>query len=252
MEKLPTILIPRALQKLTPTERLEILRQTVRPVGTHHSAPKGHSETQFERDLWQYFPGKIYTGLLVKRSDLQQPYVPDFVYIDSSVHLHIDIEVDEPYSHISKQPLHVLDCPKDVARNQFFLAQGWVVLRLSEAQVVKTPASCCKAIAATIASLTGDNALMTPFRQIPTLKPEWRWSREDAQQMADVAYRDSYLSSASQPEPQKKRRRQNQANKSASIANSQLTFYCPICGDAVRWQGHYVQCSTCGNDQFVV
>lgn len=227
MEKLPTTLLPK------------VDRLPIPPVGTHHKAPRGRSESQFERDLWRYFPGKIHTGLLVKRPELEQPYVPDFAYLDRDIA--IDIEVDEPYTYDTRQPIHFLDCPKDRSRNQFFTDHGWIVIRFSEAQVVKNPASCCKALASTIALVSGDNSIMTSFRQVPTLKPDRRWTVEQAQQLAAQNYREQF-------QPAAKSTKQSQPN----LMNGNLSFYCPTCGELVRWRGHYVQCANCGYDKFVL
>ncbi|MBD1823959.1 DUF559 domain-containing protein [Cyanobacteria bacterium FACHB-DQ100] len=232
MEKLPTVLFP------------EVDRAPLPPVGTHHKPPRGRSESQFERDLWRYFPGKIHTGLLVKRPELQQPYVPDFAYLDRA--LAIDIEVDEPYTYDTRQPIHFLDCPKDRSRNQFFTDHGWIVIRFSEAQVIKSPASCCKAIASTIALISHDNSIMSAFRQVPTLKPDRRWTAEQAQQLATQNYRERLQH---QPiEESLKQRRTQQSN----LMNGDLSFHCPTCGELVRWQGHYIKCANCGYDKFVL
>ncbi|BAU11692.1 unknown protein [Leptolyngbya sp. NIES-3755] len=224
MEKLPTILFP------------SLDRLPLPPVGTHHKAPRGRSESQFERDLWRYFPGKIHTGLLVKRPELDQPYVPDFAYLDRD--MAIDIEIDEPYTIDTRQPLHFLDCPKDRSRNQFFTAHGWIVIRFSEAQVIKNPESCCKTIASTIAKISGDNTIMNAFRQIPTLKPDRRWTIEQAQHLATQNYREQLQLKAAPKQP--------------NIINGDLSFHCPTCGELVRWRGHYVNCANCGYDQFVL
>jgi hypothetical protein len=106
MEKLPTILISPAILAVRGQGQgrlQQTLSHTLRPLGLHHKPPKGHSETQFERDLWRYFPGKIHTGLMVQCPGYDQPYLPDFAYIDPDICLHIDIEVDEPYSHGTRQ-----------------------------------------------------------------------------------------------------------------------------------------------------
>lgn len=224
MERLPTILIP------------DQLAEQVCAIEIHHKPPKGHSESQFERDLWRYFPGKIHTGFKLKRPELNQAYIPDFAYIDPEVPLHIDIEIDEPYSFTTRQPLHYLGEPKDQQRNQFFLAQGWIVIRLSEAQVVKFPDRCCKVIASTIATLTQNNAIMAAFRQIPTLKPERRWNVDQAQKMSEQGIRESY----------------QKRSDNTGLISQNLVFHCPVCGESVYWKSHYVQCSNCGYDNFAV
>lgn len=252
MEKLPTILIPTAITEAIASgmNLSHVLRQTRSPVGMHYKAPKGHSETQFERDLWQYFPNKIHTGLMMPRPGFDQPYVPDFAHIDPATHLHIDIEVDEPYTYDTRQPLHYLDSEKDKHRNQFFLEAGWIVIRFSEAQVVKTPLSCCKAIASTIASITQDNTLMNLFRQVPTLKPEQRWSYEEAQRLIETTHREQYLPASPLTSSKKRRSRKGEqgSNSRSPISTTQFTFYCPVCGEGpIRWKGNYIACPTCGS-----
>lgn len=268
MERFPTVLIPSTLAQVSAQassdshaapvvqqQRLcHALSQTVSPSGEHHKPPKGHSETQFERDLWRYFPGKIHTGLMMPRPNHGQPYVPDFAYIDPQLNLHIDIEVDEPYTHDTRQPIHYLGCPKDEQRNQWFLKWGWPVIRFSESQVVKSPMSCCKTVAGAIASITGDNSIMASFRQSPTLKPERRWTYAEAQQMAEKKYRECYLETEqSKPQTAKRKKPRQAARKPQTFMSANLTFYCPECGDGpIRWQGHYIQCPNCSYDAFAL
>lgn len=255
MDYLPTVLTPPIPVPFPPTP----------PCGVRYKAPKGHSETQFEHDLNRYFPGKIHTGLMMQRSGLNHPYIPDLAYLDPDHQLAIDIEVDEPYSHTTRQPLHYADCSKDAQRNQWFLEQGWLVIRFSEAQVVRSPASCCKTIASAIAGVTGNNTIMAPFRQVRSLKPEPRWTQAEAQELAAQNYREQYIASTSvetqfQPAPTSKPRRKNRqragsraASQPRSLQTTAVTFFCPECGEGpIRWQGHYVCCSTCHYDAFVL
>lgn len=273
MERFPSLLIPPNIQpgrnqaNDKSDNPLNILSQTIPADGVHRKAPKGHSEAGFEGALWRYFPGKIHTGLIVKRPDHLNPYIPDFAYIDPQFNLHIDIEVDEPYAYDTRCPLHYLDHPKDYTRNQFFLSRGWVVIRFSEEQVVRSPLSCCKAIAGAIATILGDSSIMNPFRQVPTLKPQKRWTEAEAQQMAETGYREQYLVNSSTVLPSeisqklesksnlsgKRRRRKQSAIAPSPLITSKLTFYCPECGEGpIRWQGHYVSCPTCSYDAFVL
>ncbi|HEY9639040.1 MAG TPA: hypothetical protein V6C57_01075, partial [Coleofasciculaceae cyanobacterium] len=145
---------------------------------------------------------------------------------------------------------------KDILRNQYFLDAGWIVIRFSEQQVIASPASCCKTIASTIATLTGNSSLMAPFRQIPTLKPTKRWTAEEAAAMAAIAYREQYLpaTNAISPvtQPPRKRRKPVPAAPAQRLITADLRFHCPECGDTVPWQGHYVCCATCGYDGFVL
>jgi very-short-patch-repair endonuclease len=256
MERFPTILIPPAIaDSVSLSQVQQALQQTIPPTGVHIKAPKGHSETQFEHDLWRYFPGKIQTGLLVSNPACKQPYVPDFAYIDQSLNLYIDIEIDEPYAYGTQKPIHYLGSAKDQQRNQYFLDQGWLIIRFSEEQVVRSPASCCKAIASAIATLLGDSAMLHPFRQVPTLKPQKRWTGAEAKVMAEQAYREKYLVAQipAQPTMQSQRRQKQTSCSSPRFMTANFTFYCPECGDGpIRWQGHYVSCPTCHYDKFVL
>lgn len=236
----------RQADSLLSVSLLSVLSQTVHPIGRHAQPPRGHSEGPFEHYLWRYFPGKIQTGVMLPRENQASSYVPDFAYIDLHLGLHIDIEIDEPYTHDTRQPLHYANCPKDQQRNQCFLNWGWIVIRLSEAQIVKQPESCCKTIAGVIATLTDDSSLMLPFRSVPTLKPQPIWSYEAAQQMAAKDFRSTYLTAPPAPQTQKPR-------KHAPIATACFTFYCPACGEGpIRWQGHYICCPTCQYDSFAL
>jgi len=215
----------------------------------HPNAPKGHTESQFESDLLRYFPGQIHTGLLVPQASGQNPYVPDFAYIEG--HLLIDIEVDEPYSYLSREPLHYRGDPNDDRRNAFFQSQGWIVIRFSEAQVVQAPASCCKAIASVIAAHYQDNSRMVPFREVPTLRPQARWTREDAIAMATENARDRYLSTHLSETTQPAAKPENRSSKQAR--KSRPTVYCPRCGEGpIPWRGHYIACPNCYYDQFTL
>jgi very-short-patch-repair endonuclease len=256
MERFPTVLIPSAIAAAqSPLQVQSILQQTLPPLGVHMKAPRGHSEKQFEHDLWRYFPGKIQTGLMVRNIECQQPYVPDFAYIDPALNLHIDIEIDEPYTYDTRQPIHYLGSKKDQQRNQYFLDQGWLIIRFSEEQVVRSPASCCKAIASAIATLLGDSTMLNPFRQVPTLKPQKRWTQAEAQSMAEQSKREKYLvAQAPTQTASKSQERQKQTSRSTTgLMRASFTFYCPECGDGpIRWQGHYVSCPTCHYDEFVL
>ncbi len=61
---------------------------------------KGASEQKFYNSLINSFPGKIFKD---KNLDMfEYSYHPDFIYYDDVSGIHIDIEVDEPYSFEEK------------------------------------------------------------------------------------------------------------------------------------------------------
>ncbi len=176
----------------------DILSQTSPHDGNRSIAPKGKAEDKFGDCLRQYFPGKIHSGLTLNIPDYPHPYTPDFAYLDYSLKLHIDIELDEPYAYNTKEPTHYLGAWKDDNRNNFFLGKGWVVIRFSEEQVVRHPHSCCKTVAQAIAEVLGDNSVLNQFATVPNLQPMRRWTQSEAEDMAANDYRNTYLQQPSE------------------------------------------------------
>ncbi len=171
----------------------DILSRTSPHDGNRSIAPKGKAEDKFGDCLKQYFPGKIHSGLTLNIPDYPHPYTPDFAYLDSSLKLHIDIELDEPYAHNTKEPTHYLRAWKDDNRNDFFLGKGWLVVRFSEEQVVRHPKSCCKTVAQAIASVLGNTSVLNQFTNIPDLQTMRQWTQSEAEVMAANDHRNTYL-----------------------------------------------------------
>ncbi|PSF33925.1 hypothetical protein C7H19_19595 [Aphanothece hegewaldii CCALA 016] len=182
-------------QSLVQQSRIALLRMlegTETYEGKDSEAWRGQSEKRFESYLKSYFPGRIYTGLTIHRYKKEYPYTPDFVYIDKQSNLHIDIEIDEPYGYKTGQPIHYVGLEKDDERNEFFLDRLWIVIRFSEEQVIRSPKSCCKAIAQVIADVMGGE-LPAELAMVSSLQPCPRWTYEEAAQMAAQDYRSRYL-----------------------------------------------------------
>lgn len=158
---------------------------------------RGPAEPIFESYLFRYFPGKIHLNLELQNPSYDDgfPYQPDFVYADSATNLHIDIELDEPYSLKYKKPIHFLGRSTEQTRDEFFLGCGWVVIRFCEEQVIRYPESCCRAIAETIAQIMGEQ-LSADWSKIPPLPPMPRWTEEQARNMARYNYRATYFPQA--------------------------------------------------------
>ncbi|OLP17385.1 hypothetical protein BST81_16430 [Leptolyngbya sp. 'hensonii'] len=171
---------------------LQVLRQTVLPDRTKSAALRGRSEGEFGEYLRRYFPDKIYTGLALTIPGYSHPYTPDFAYVDRTISLCLDIEIDEPYRHGEADPLHYRGSEKDRQRNAFFLNRGWIVIRFSEEQAMRQANSCCKTIAATIAQILTDPSYLLPFSEVPDLQPVRCWTAEEGKQMARQNYRAQY------------------------------------------------------------
>ncbi|MDV3002564.1 MAG: hypothetical protein N5P05_004219 (plasmid) [Chroococcopsis gigantea SAG 12.99] len=167
---------------------IDALRDTETYDGVGGNAKKGPSEDFFYPYLRARFGDKIKRSVkVVLYQDF--PYVTDFTYHDLAKNLHIDIEIDEPYTLRDKLPIHSKYCNKESVRNAHFNSRGWVVVRFAEEQVVKQPQECCDLIAAIAEKLSGG------YVEFPTnrVRAVPRWDDLDAQDMADTDYRLTYL-----------------------------------------------------------
>lgn len=184
----------------------QLLKDKVQPIGASQ-ARQGVSEREFGQYLQLYFDEVIQGAefqvfwqtqrqLKVRRkSNLRTNYnySADFLVIHSLTGLGLDVEVDEPYTLLTKEPTHCIDLPQDCWRNQFFLESGWVVVRFSERQVVEAPRSCCKVIAQVIFEITGDRRYLQQLEEEPELLPERPWTVREAKRKARSNYRLQYL-----------------------------------------------------------
>jgi len=136
----------------------------------------------FSNLLQELFPKKIIT---LRKLD---KYTPDFIYLDQAHHLHIDIEIDEPYTprqYPAETPLTTTHCLRqDDERNQFFQSAQWFVVRFSERQVLLQSKSCLKFLVELVSKLTGET-MPNPYANAPDLEPEEQWTEATAKQMAE-------------------------------------------------------------------
>ena len=186
---------PENIREHRETLRNEELKNTISPDGIGSNAQRGWSEGRFGRFLHQYFPNKIKTGHIVANPAYESgyAYTPDFCYIDEALNLHIDIEIDEPYAHKSRKPTHYVEDNNESTRNRFFNEdRGWIVIRFAEEQVWCYPNQCCKVIAHLIHDVTG-KAVSPEFANITELTLIPRWNLNQAKNMADDDYRQTYL-----------------------------------------------------------
>ncbi|HEY9690576.1 MAG TPA: hypothetical protein V6D15_00040 [Oculatellaceae cyanobacterium] len=183
-----SLIIVTARQKLA-----EILsKQTIHPFG-YSEAQQGASEAKFKIYLDKYFPNKIHQGFQLIIPNYNHPYSADFTYVEKSLNLHIDIEIDEVYYYKTKKPTHCCDDNNEKIRNAFFLSINWVVIRFAEEQVVCYPKRCCKAIATLVSIITGERELFDKFKDVPDLPLIKHWSTKDARRLAKINYRDKLL-----------------------------------------------------------
>ncbi|MBE9212327.1 hypothetical protein IQ247_06330 [Plectonema cf. radiosum LEGE 06105] len=171
---------------------LKILAFTISHDGDRSTAPEANAEGRFRTYLQQYFSDKIHVKLTINIPNYEHPYSPDFAYIDRTINLYIDIEIDEPYAYNTEEPTHYTGAWKDNNRNKFFNDKGWIVIRFSERQVICYPHNCCKTVAQIVAQITGDSSVLNQFTDIPDLQQQRQWTEAEAIQMAQRKERDNY------------------------------------------------------------
>jgi hypothetical protein len=114
-------------------------------------------------------------------------YNPDFTLICKQTNLHIDIEIDEPYSLSEKLPIHYLGSSDD-NRNEFFLNNNWCIIRFSERQIIQQTSECTE----TIKSIHNSIIEMKTYYST-NLSVDARWTYEESLIMQKNRYRENYL-----------------------------------------------------------
>lgn len=167
----------------------------IKPSGSGN-APVGASEERFGEVLRHYFGDWVMAQQEMLPPDHERPYTADFVIVEPSTGLHIDIEIDESHSFATGEPTHCIG--DDDYRNKCFWEAGWVVVRLAEEQVASQPERCCRFINNVIAKVTGNTAISKQFVDVPPVTPMKQWSRRQASVLKKKKYRQEYLSVTSQ------------------------------------------------------
>lgn len=116
-------------------------------------------------------------------------YKPDIAILWKSKGIAIDVEIDEPYDIKSRKPIHYADDEKDYIRNAYFLENGWFVIRIAEEQVIKNFDDVCGYVYNIISVFAKDKRFARDFG----INPVKRWSKEEAQKMAEDGFREKYL-----------------------------------------------------------
>lgn len=155
---------------------------------------RGFKERSFEEDIKSFFGQQfLITGQIhLTTGNHTRPYEPDIAIIDkNNTNLRIDIEIDEPYAGITRNPTHCKG--DDTLRDLFFTDRGWVVIRFSEHQVHTQPMSCLKFIAEVIKSAHSTYTVPAELMNIPPIHYEETWDVLQAQKWERENYRENYL-----------------------------------------------------------
>lgn len=155
---------------------------------------RGFKEESFQKSIKQYFE-KDFTVLGNARLNTgkkTRPFEPDIAIVDkSNSNLRIDIEIDEPYAGLTRQPTHCKG--EDVNRDIYFVDRGWIVIRFSEYQVHMHENGCLRYIAETIKSAIPNYEIPRQLLNQHSLQVEKLWDLVQAQKWEKSNYREQYL-----------------------------------------------------------
>lgn len=160
------------------------LKPTLGVVRKINMAKRGKTELFFLDRLFKKFGNQIKVDVALDINS--QYYFPDFVFICNKTGLHIDIEIDEPYTLIDSSPIHYTESNDD-QRNRLFKGKNWVVIRFSEKQIIQETDKCIEVIENTITSIQKKSTIIEH-----QLKTEIRWTYEEALVMAYNNERNKY------------------------------------------------------------
>ncbi len=166
------------------------------PYRTHQINRRGFSEQKFEdairRESYGIFSVVGNANILL--SDGNRPYEPDIaiIYDNKNLDIRIDVEIDEPYSGYTREPIHYIGCG-DEFRDKNMMNAGWIVMRFAEEQIVKYPKECIAEIFKLIHLLDNTTNVPSEYAKCESLKKIKRWSDLEAKMMAFDNYRESYL-----------------------------------------------------------
>jgi len=155
---------------------------------------RGFKEESFQNSIERCF-GKDFVVLGNVRLNTgkeTRPFEPDIAIIDkSNSNLRIDIEIDEPYAGITRQPTHCKG--EDVNRDIYFVDRGWIVIRFSEYQVHLQENDCLKFIAEAIKSAIPNYEIPNQLANQSAIQVEKLWDIVQAQKWEKAEYREQYL-----------------------------------------------------------
>ncbi|WP_071191992.1 hypothetical protein [Trichormus sp. NMC-1] len=163
----------------------------IKPNGSG-SVSVGVSEKRFGQVLKYYFGDWVRSQQEMLPNGHDRPYTADFVIVEPTTELYLDIEVDESHCFSTGEPTHFIG--DDDYRNKCFVDAGWVIIRFAEEQVVSQPQRCCRFIANVVAKLSGNESLSYQFTDVPQLTPVKQWSKREATSLKKKKYRQAYLS----------------------------------------------------------
>lgn len=187
LEEIEKLKLPENIKKYQEQLINNFINQIYKYDGVGGNAREGRYEYLLRNSIEKYLPGQLITGTYLNIDGFPHPYSPDICYIQDG--LFFDIEIDEPYTQTNGQyiPCHT----NDTRRNSFFINRNWIVIRFSEKQVYCYANSCTKEIAKVVYQLT-NIPIPVSLKSIKDLPEDKKWSTQEALEMVNKRYRDSY------------------------------------------------------------
>ena len=155
---------------------------------------KGFKDESFEKSISAYFSNKYQVSgdVRLNTGKSTRPFEPDIAIICSTnKNIRIDVEIDEPYAGITRQPTHCTG--EDVNRDNYFRDRGWIVIRFSEYQIHTKEKECLKFIATIINSIDSSFQIPNDLQSLSKIQNENLWDIMQAQKWEKVNYRENYL-----------------------------------------------------------
>lgn len=149
----------------------------------------GASELEFGKILKRHFDCVFSQQQLLPLGH-DRPYSADFVVVELNTGLHIDLEIDEPFSFTGEQ-IHYVGV--DDYRNKCFVDANWLVLRFAEEQIKSQPLRCLRVLANLIAKYTLNTTWQVLFQNVEPLTPIWQWTQAKSKKLEKQNYRQKYL-----------------------------------------------------------
>lgn len=155
---------------------------------------RGFKEESFQNSIQKYLNSDFGVSGIARLNTGKdtRPFEPDIAIIGKgTANIRIDIEIDEPYAGITRQPTHCKG--DDTIRDTYFADRGWIVIRFSEYQVHTQEFGCLKFIAQILNKIDAGFNIPTVLSSAADLTREKAWDIVQAQKWEKALYRETYL-----------------------------------------------------------
>ncbi len=156
----------------------------------------GHVEPIFIERLQTAFSGcglRIVGDCSILPRDNRPPYELDIAIVpDESPSIKIDVEIDAPYTALTREPIHYIECGDDF-RDSDLNHLGWTVIRFTERQVSSDMQGCAAFIAQVLHGIQPRLSLPARLLSCPPPEAATRWREIEAKVWATEKHRERYL-----------------------------------------------------------